>query len=198
MQRGTLHPVHDVMPIIIVIMTVGACMLFACMLSCSMYVPQPLLLLRPSGPQEVRRALRGGGDSLQARGRSGVAGGGDSLQALGVTGGGDSLQALELEALVVAGGGGSKELEALDVAGGGGFLEALGGGAGLSYSNGIWSSALFCLRYPGEGGPTIRSDCRHSARCSITSSGVIPLASSICSSWISSHLRQNSRAFTLM
>ena len=158
------------------------CML-SCMLSCSMYVPQPLLLLRPSGPQEVRRALRGGGDSLQARGRSGVAGGGDSLQAL------------ELEALVVAGGGGSKELEALGVAGGGGFLEALGGGAGLSYSNGIWSSALFCLRYPGEGGPTIRSDCRHSARFSMTSSVDIPLASSICSRTISSHLNHLRVAF---
>ena len=102
MQRGTLHPAHDVMPIIIVIMTVGACMLFACMLSCSMYVPQPLLLLRPSGPQEVRRALRGGGDSKE-------------LEAL-------ELEELELEAHFHAGGGGSKA-----VAGGGGFLETLDG-----------------------------------------------------------------------
>ena len=136
-------------------------------------------------PQEVRRALRRGGDSLQARGRSGDAGGGDSLQALGVAGGGGSF---ELEALVVAGGGGSKELEALDVVGG---LEALG----VSYGHGIWTTALLCLRYRGEGGPTIGSDCRHSARFSMTSSVDIPLASSICSRTISSHLSHLRVAF---
>ena len=128
-------------------------------------------------PQEVRRALRGGGDSLPARGRSGDAGGGDSLQALGVAGGGGSF---ELEALVVAGGGGSKELEALDVAGG---LEALG----VSYGLGLLPKAPTIGRTGrGEGGPTIGSDCRHSARFSMTSSVVIPLASSICSRTISS------------
>ena len=92
-------------------------------------------------PQEVRRALRCGGDSL-LRGISRRTGTrrpssrcsrprrcSFELEAGPVVAGGGGSK--ELEALVVADGGGSKELEALVVAGGLDALEALDVAGGL-------------------------------------------------------------------